>query len=101
MSTGFVLLCIALGAGAIALWVHVRVGSGRLAPANLRAALMHVGASLVIGQLAVPLLMKLLVGGSPVLNLVAIFLIAFPALIYCLLASIWMITMLQGSLRHR
>jgi hypothetical protein len=101
MSTGFVLLCVALGAGAIALWVHVRVGSGRLAPANLRAALMHVGASLVIGQLAVPLLMKLLVGGSPVLNLVAIFLIAFPALIYCLLASIWMITMLQGSLRHR
>jgi hypothetical protein len=101
MSTGFVLLCVALGAGAIALWVHMRVGSGRLAPANLRAALMHVGASLVIGQLAVPLLMKLLVGGSPVLNLVAIFLIAFPALIYCLLASIWMITMLQGSLRHR
>jgi hypothetical protein len=101
MSTGFVLLCVALGAGAIALWVHVRIGSGPLAPQNLRTALLHVGASLVVGQLAVPLLMKLLVGGSPLLNVVAIFLIAFPALIYCLLASIWMITMLQGSLRHR
>jgi hypothetical protein len=76
---GFVLLCVALGAGAIALWVHVRIGSGPLAPQNLRTALLHVGASLVVGQLAVPLLMKLLVGGSPLLNLVAIFLIAFPA----------------------
>ena len=101
MSTGLVLLCIALGAGAIALWVHVRFGSGRFAPANLRVALIHVGASLVVGQLAVPLLMKLLVGGSPLVNLAAIFLVAFPALIYCLLASIWVITMLQGSLPRR
>jgi hypothetical protein len=101
MSTGFVLLCVGLGAGAIALWVHVRLESGPLAPSSLRTALLHVGVAVVVGQLAVPLLMKLLVGVSPVVNLAAIFLIAFPALIYCLLASIWMITMLQGSLRHR
>jgi hypothetical protein len=101
MSTGFVLLCVALGAAAIALWVHVRLASGPLAPSSLRTALVHVGVAVVVGQLAVPLLMKLLVGVSPVVNLAAIFLIAFPALIYCLLASIWMITMLQGSLRHR
>jgi hypothetical protein len=101
MSTGLFLVCVALGAGAIALWVHVRIGSGRLAPGNLRAALMHVGASLVVGQLAVPLLMKvLLAGDSPVLTLVAIFGVAFPALVYCLLASIWMIRVLQGSLPH-
>jgi hypothetical protein len=102
MSTGFLLLCVALGAGAIALWIQVRIGSGRLAPGNLRAALIHVGASLVVGQLAVPLLMKaLLAGESPLLTLVAIFGVAFPALVYCLLASIWMIRMLQGSLPHR
>jgi hypothetical protein len=100
MSVGFVLVCVALGAGAIALWLHVRIGSGPLAPSNLRIALLHVGASIVVGQLAVPVLMNVLVG-SPLVNLAAIFLIAFPALIYCLLASIWMITMLQGSLRHR
>lgn len=101
MSTGFLLLCVALGAGAIALWIQVRIGSGRLAPDNLRAALMHVGASIVVGQLAVPILMKILLAGdSPVLTLVAIFGVAFPALVYCLLASIWMIRMLQGSLRH-
>lgn len=101
MSTGFLLLCVALGAGAIALWIQARIGSGRLAPGNMRAALLHVGASLVVGQLAVPILMKvLLAGDSPVLTLVAIFGVAFPALVYCLLASIWMIRMLQGSLRH-
>lgn len=102
VSTGILLLCLALGAGAIALWVDFRIRSSRLAPANLRAALLHVGASLVIGQLAVPVLMKLfLAGDSPVLTLVAIFAIAFPALTYCLLASIWIIKTLQGSLHHR
>jgi len=55
----------------------------------------------VVGQLAVPVLMKVLLAGeSPLLTLVAIFGIAFPALVYCLLSSIWMIRMLQGSLPH-
>ena len=102
MSIGLFLVCLALAAGAIALWIDVRIRSGSLAPANVRAALIHVGASLVVGQLAVPLLMKLiLAGGSPVFGLVAIFGIAFPALTYCLLSSIWMIRMFQGSLHHR
>jgi hypothetical protein len=101
MSTGLLLLCVALGAGAIALWVYVRIGSGRLAPGNLRIALIHVGASIVVGQLAVPVLMKvILAGDSPFLTLFAIFGIAFPALVYCLLSSIWMIRMLQSSLPH-
>ena len=101
MSIGFLLACFALGAGAIALWVHVRFGAGRLAPTNLRAALLHVGASIVVAQLAVPILMKLVLAeGSALLTLTAIFTIAFPALVYCLLASIWMIRVLQGSLRH-
>jgi hypothetical protein len=101
MSNGLLLSCVALGAGAIALWIYVRIGSGRLAPANLRVALIHVGASLAVGQLAVPVLMKVLLAGeSPLLTLLAIFGIAFPALVYCLLSSIWMIRMLQGSLPH-
>jgi hypothetical protein len=102
VSIGALLLFLALGAGAIALWIYVRIGAGRLAPSDLRAALIHVGVSLVVGQLAVPPLMKLVLAGESVpLTLFAVFGIAFPALVYCLLASIWMITMLQGSLRHR
>jgi hypothetical protein len=55
----------------------------------------------VVGQLAVPVLMKvILAGDSPLLTLFAIFGIAFPALVYCLLSSIWMIRMLQSSLPH-
>jgi hypothetical protein len=102
MSTGLLLLCIGVGAGAIALWVYVRIGSGRLAPADMRAALIHVGISLVLGWLAVPPLMNvfLAVESAPV-TLFAVFGIAFPALVYCLLASIWVISVAQGSLRHR
>ena len=100
MNLGMLLILIALGAGAIALWADVRLS--RFTPKDLRQALMHVGASIVIAQLAVPLLMKtMLAAESPVAVLVAIFGVAFPALTYCLLASIWIIKILQGSLRHR
>jgi hypothetical protein len=99
MSIGVFLVFLALGAGAVALWVDVRMT--RLAPSNLRSALFHVGASIVIGQLAVPLLTKLLLeGGSVAYSMVAIFAVGFPALTYCFLASIWIIKIVQGSLRH-
>ena len=100
MNLGLLLILIAFGAGAMALWFYVRLD--RFTPKDMRQGLMHVGASIVIGQLAVPLLMKTIIAaGSPVATLVAIFVIAFPALTYCLLASIWIIKLLQGSLRHR
>ena len=101
MSIGAFLICLGIGAGAIALWVYVRIGSGRLAPDDIRGALIHVGVSLVLGQLAVPLLVKLFVAAHSVpLTLFAVFGIAFPALVYCLLASLWIIRILQGSVRH-
>jgi hypothetical protein len=93
MNLGLLLILIALGAGAVALWADVRLT--RFTPKDLRQAI-------VIAQLAVPLLMKtMLAAESPVAVLVAIFGVAFPALTYCLLASIWIIKILQGSLRHR
>jgi hypothetical protein len=102
MSIGVFLIFLGLGAGAIALWAYVRIGSGRLAPGDLRTALIHAGVSLVLGQLAVPVLVKLIVAAESVpLTLFAVFGIAFPALVYCLLASLWIIRILQGSLGHR
>ena len=102
MSIGAFLLCLGVGAGAIALWVYVRIGSGRLAPADIRAALIHVGISLVVGWLAVPPLMNLFLALDSVpVTLFAVFVIAFPALVYSLLASIWMLSVLQGAVRHR
>jgi hypothetical protein len=94
------LIVVAVGAGAIALWIDTRFP--RFAPKEIRRAVVHVGVSILIGQLAVPLLIKTIAaGGSPVAVLFAIFGIGFPALTYCLLASIWIIKVLQGALRHR
>jgi hypothetical protein len=99
MNTGVFLVFLALGAGAIALWVDARVKG--LAPSSLRGALLHVGASIVLGQLAVPLLTRLIIeGGSAAYSMAAIFGVGFPALTYCFLASIWIIKIVQGSLRH-
>jgi hypothetical protein len=99
VNVGLFLVFLALGAGAIALWVDVRLQ--RFAPTSFRTVMLHVGASIVVGQLAVPVLTRFLAdGGSYVYVLVAIFVVGFPALTYCFLASIWMLKTLQ-SLRHR
>jgi hypothetical protein len=83
----------------IALWLDARFP--KIAPKDMRQALMHVGLSIVVAQLAVPLLVKTIAAaGSPVGVLFALFLIAFPALTYCLLASVWIIKGLQAALRH-
>jgi hypothetical protein len=99
MSVGLFLILITAGAAAIALWLDTRFP--KLAPKDMRQGLLHVGASIVIAQLAVPLLIKALAeAGSPLGILLALFGIAFPALTYCLLASVWIIKGLQGALRH-
>lgn len=99
VSVSLFLVFLALGAGAIALWVDARLK--RFAPTNFRTVMLHVGVSIVVGQLAVPVLTQLLAsGGSYAYVLVAIFAVGFPALTYCFLASIWMLKTLQ-SLRHR
>jgi hypothetical protein len=100
VSVGIFLAFLALGAGAIALWFDARFRS--LAPASIRAALLHVGAALVIGQLAVPGAMQVVTDETAAaLVLTMTFGVAFPGLTYSLLASIWVIRTLQGGLRHR
>jgi hypothetical protein len=94
------LIVVAVGAGAIALWIDTRFP--RFAPTDMRRAVVHVGFSILIAQLAVPVLVKTIAAaGSPAGVLFALFGIGFPALTYCLLASIWIIKVLQGALRHR
>jgi hypothetical protein len=100
MSVSLFLVCLAVGAGVIALWVDARLR--RFAPRELRIVMLHVGASLVVGQLAVPALTHLITaGGSQANVLVAIFAVGLPGLTYCFLASIWLIKTLQAAARHR
>jgi hypothetical protein len=98
-STGQLLIMIVVGAGVVALWLDNRFP--RATPKDLRQALMHVGVSIVAAQLLVPVLIKSIsAAGSPIAALIAVFAVGFPALTYCLLASVWIIKGLQGALRH-
>jgi len=100
LSVGIFLAFLAVGAGAVALWCDARFRG--LAPGSIRAAMLHVGAALLLGQLAVPVAMQLINEESSAASVLAMtFGVAFPALTYSLLASIWMIKTLQGGLRHR
>jgi hypothetical protein len=99
VSVGVFLVLVVLGGAAVAVWINTRFP--KLAPGELRRAMIHVGVSLVVAQLVVPLLMKSVVAlGTPMAILFAIFGIAFPALTYCLLSSLWIIKACQGALRH-
>lgn len=99
MSVSVFLVCLAVGAGAIALWLDTRLT--RLAPSTLRAVLIHVGVALVVAQLAAPGLTRLITaGGSEANAVIAVFAVGLPALTYCFLASIWLIKTAQASLRR-
>jgi hypothetical protein len=99
VSVGVFLIALTVGAGAVALWVDARFP--RFAPKEMRHALLHVGLSIVVAQLAVPVLIKTIAAaGSPAGILFALFAIGFPALVYCLLASIWIIKGVQAAFRH-
>jgi hypothetical protein len=94
---GGLLAAFAVGAGLIALWVDGRFP--KLMPGNLVRTLIHVGLSIVVVQLVVPTIGRTLPGG-PVGIMLLLFCIAFPALVYCLLTSVWIIKTLQGAIRQ-
>jgi hypothetical protein len=98
MTVPVVVLLIGVGAGAIALWIDARFP--RLAPDEMRTALIHVGVSIVVAQLIVPIGMKVLLSLETVpATLLAVFGVAFPAVVYALLAGLWVIKLTTGILR--
>lgn len=99
MSTSHFLIALTVGAGALALWIHVRFPD--LAPKSIRIAVVHVGAALLVGQLVAPAAHTLLPDGNAMLHgLLVTFAFGLPALIYALLSSIWVIQIAQGALRR-
>lgn len=83
-----------LGAGVIAGWTTVRFP--RLAAKRLRVILLHMFAAMVVTQLVGPLLQ--LAEALPVNVFVALFLVAFPALVYTFLVALWLIRVAQDLL---
>ncbi len=98
MSFGVFALVFVAGGVLLALWVHLRFD--RLAPADLRGALLHLGGSFVACQLISPLGSSLLTStGYPPLRVVALLGLSLPALVYALLSLIWVISNLQNNVR--
>jgi hypothetical protein len=98
VSVGVFLVVFAVGAGALALWVDERLP--RLAPRTLRAALLHVGASVVVAQLVVPIGLRAMAGAaSDTVALLGLFGIGLPGLTYSLLAAVWIMKSVHRTLR--
>jgi hypothetical protein len=94
------LMVLTVGAAAIALWINARFP--KLAPDGIRTAIIHVGAAMLVGQVLLPSLTDVIPGSNPVMRaLVITFILGLPALVYTLLASIWVIRIAQGALLRR
>jgi hypothetical protein len=94
------LVALALGAGAIALWINNRfpgIGAGRIP-----AVMVHVGVAMVIGVALIPAIDSFVEASvSPLVRAIVItFVVGLPALIYALLTSIWVILIAQGAMRR-
>lgn len=94
MTPHTLVLLVAVGMALNALWLHVRFPS--LAPETLRAAILHMIAALVSLEL-VSVAFRL-GGASDEQMMVALVGVAFPALIYVFLASLWMIRLFHGMM---
>jgi|SRR5262245_17428450 len=95
------LVALALGAGAIALWINHRFPS--LAPGRMVIAFVHVGVAMVIGMALVPAIDAFVEGNvSPLMRAILItFVVGLPALVYALLTSIWVIVIAQTAMKMR
>jgi hypothetical protein len=93
VNAGLVTVAIGLGAGAIALWIDVRFP--RLAPEDLAKALLHVAVSIAVGYATGPAVEAFSASSDPRIVLLGVFAVGFPAIVYCLLAAIWVIKLLQ------
>jgi hypothetical protein len=95
------LVALALGAGAIALWINNRFPG--LAPGRMVVAFIHVGIAMVIGMALVPAIDAFVEASvSPLMRAIVItFLVGLPALVYALLTSIWIIFIAQSAMKMR
>jgi hypothetical protein len=94
------LTALTLGAGALALWINFRFP--KIAPEGIWRAVIHVGAAILVGQVLLPGLLQVVPDANPIVRaLVVTFLLGLPALVYALLASIWVIRIAQGALLRR
>ena len=96
MSTGVFLLLFVAGAAAVGIWAYVRWP--RLGPSSLRGAGAHVLASLALCTVLVPVAGDLLMTFGRLGRLGLVMGVAFPALAYGCLATIWLLRLAVDAL---
>jgi hypothetical protein len=100
MTAQELVVAIAIGAAAVALWLDARLKSRK--PASTAWIAVHLFAS-VLALSVMPLFVKLVVAGTgePVRVIAAVLLLVLPAFTYCWLSAIWLLRLLQDATRIR
>jgi len=95
VSVSACVVCIALGAGVIAMWINFRFP--KLMPWKMGRLLAHLIVALLCIYSVSPVMA--IVGGSgiPAARLTSVFAVAFPALVYNFLVASWVIRLVQAS----
>jgi hypothetical protein len=94
------LLEVALGAGALAIWLDVRFGSR--GPRTMAGTFGHLGGALLTLKLSTSGIVFIVAGSdSPARKMLAIFVALLPPLVYGWLSSIWLLKLLQRSAHLR
>lgn len=88
-------ICMAVGAAVVALWINVRFP--RLMPWKMGRLLIHLVLALVAVQAVSPAMGSVLSLRIPAASLAAVFAIAFPVLVYNFLVGAWLIRLAQAS----
>ncbi len=98
MTVGTFSVLFVAAAAALAIWIVVRF-PGR-APTEFRRAMVHFGVSMVGMSVIVPILQHDLASMPQPLRLyLTVFGVLLPALIYRMVATIWLLRLATGSLR--
>jgi hypothetical protein len=88
------IMAFGVGAAILAVWADIRFEKVR--PANLYAAMIHVGVAMLLAKFLVPLGLHLV--GSLTTALTGVFLVGLPACVYCLLACFWIMRQVGDQL---
>ena len=90
MSNSTFLIALTVGAGLLAMWVHVRFPA--LAPERMGRAIVHAATAFVLLKLAAAF------GAGSLTAFATVLLLVLPALTYALLCTLWILKHAQTAL---